>query len=206
MIADEHVKIRAHWLVFMSFRFLFLRAGIALLMVCAIRLLTTLLPLRLLAPEWYLGMARELANLSPVLITAVSVLVGMRFMTQRLNPEDFTYWWREQLLMRGLVLLFVLVIPVQLGASVVFDWRVGEAHARQLSAVREQLALSSKQPPSTLQRLQARQLRDLEGALLRQQEGSRQRRFGLVLEALKVCGIAAAMIWLCVGILRTWQS
>lgn len=192
--------------MFMSFRFLFLRAGVALLLVCAIRLITASLPLRLLAPEWYLAMARELANLSPVLMTAVTVLVGMRFMTQRLNPEDCTYWWREQWLMRGLVLVFALVIPVQLAASVVFDSRVGEVQAQQLGAVRQQLALSIKQPPSTLQRLQTRQLRDLEGALLRQQEGSRQRRFGLVIEALKVCGIAAAMIWLCLGILRTWQS
>ena len=189
----------------MSFRFLFLRAGVALLLVCTIRLLTSSLPLRLLSPEWYLGMARELANLSPILMTAVTVLVGMRFMTQRLNPEDPTYWYREQWLMRGLVLVFSLVIPVQLAASVMFDSSVAGAQARQLGAVRQQLALSNTQPPSPLQRLQTRQLRELEGALVRQQDGARQRRFGLVVEAVRVCGIAVAMIWLCLGFLGKWQ-
>lgn len=189
----------------MSFRFLFIRAGVALLLVCAVRLLAASLPLRLLAPEWYLGMARELANLSPVFMTAVTVLVGTRLMTQRLDPEDLTYWYREHWLMRGLVFVFAVVIPVQLAASVAFDWKVGVAQDRQLSAVRQQLSLSSKQPQSPSQRLRALQLREMEGVLLRQQGAARQRRFYLAIDAVKVCGVAAAMIWLCLGFLRNWQ-
>ncbi|MEB3243663.1 MAG: hypothetical protein VKO44_08505 [Cyanobacteriota bacterium] len=204
----------------MSLRFVITRAGLALLIVAAIRFVTAAFPLRLLLPEWYLAMARELVGVSPVLLTAVSMLLATRVMDRRRKPGMAPSWGREKWLLRGLLVLFALLIPLQMGASWLFERRTTDRQAMQLQAVQQRLALVRSQTPvpqntavsqpaanpgQTLlpaRKFELDQLQRVENGLKRLQGQAGQRRFALVVESLRVCGIAAVLVWLLNGFLK----
>ena len=84
-------------------------------------MLTASFPFLLLQPTWWLEMARELINISPVLLTGTTVLLVTSRMVNANNPGAMGQWARERQLLRWVAYLYALLIPVQLGTTVWFD-------------------------------------------------------------------------------------
>ena len=171
--------------------------GRGLLLIAAIRFLTIGFPFRLMEPEWYLQICRELINLSPVLLTGVAmVLVASRVTYDRdPNPVE-PPWGREHRRMRWLAMVFALLIPVQIVAAVLFDLNVQGVQSQQLKAVQRDLKKVREGPEVLNRDLKVQQLQAIEVRLQGQQRRSSERWFALGMESLRVCGSAAVVVWL----------
>ena len=172
------------------------RMGRALLWLAGIRIFTVALPARLHEPQWWLQMARELINISPVLLTGTTVLLVVSRIANRDKPGALKQWAWERQLLRWAAYLYALLIPVQLGATMVFDRALDVRQGQQLQAVQRQVMVVRDSPQGIVRNLRFQQLQVMEANLLAQSRQRNQRRFSLGMESLRVCGSAAAMVWL----------
>jgi hypothetical protein len=172
------------------------RVGRALLLLGAIRLLTVAFPFQLLQPPWWLEMTRELINITPVLLTGVTVLLVTSRLANANNPDAMEQWGRERHLLRWVAYLYALLIPVQLVATVLFDGDVNIRQSQQLQAVQRQLTMAQGSREGDLRNLRIQQLEAMEAGLRAQRRQSNRRRFSLGMESLRVCGSALVVVWL----------
>ena len=180
-------------------------AGIALLCLAAIRLLGEAFPLGLFLPGWYLSLARELINISPVVLTGLTMhLVASRIAFadahQPFNPRPWIVAQRR--LLRGLAFSFALLIPLQIGAAFRFDSDVINTQRMQLQSVQRQLAIVRKQPNIETSNLQINQLQSIEAGLKTQRRQTPRRRFALFVESLRICSSATVLVWILRGAMR----
>lgn len=181
------------------------RAGIALLFLAAIRLLDEAFPLGLFLPGWYLSLARELINISPVVLTGLTMhLIASRIAfadeDQPFNPMPWMIAQRR--LVGGMTFIFALLIPLQIGAAFLFDSDVSNAQRLQFQSVQRQLAIVRKQPNSGTSSLQINQLQSIEAGLKTRQRQTTRRRFALFVESLRICSSAAVLVWILRGAMR----
>jgi hypothetical protein len=172
------------------------RVGLTLLLLGGIRLLTVAFPFQLLQPPWWIGMARELINISPVLLTGTTVLLVTSRLANVDNPYAMERWGRERRLLRWVAYLYALLIPVQIGATVLFDRDVNIRQTQQLQAVQRQLSLAQGSQAGDMRNLRIQQLQAMQAGLLAQRRKSNHRRFSQGMESLRVCGSAAVVVWL----------
>lgn len=180
------------------------QAGITLLLLATIRLLGRAFPLGLLLPGWYLGLTRELVNVSPVALTGISMhLIARRIAfvdeDEPFNPRP---WIGDQRLLRGMAIIFALVIPLQLGAAFLFDLSINKTQRMQLQSVQRQLAIVRKQSVAGKPSPQINQLQAIEVGLKTQQRQTSRRRFALFVESLGICSSAAVVVWVLRGAMR----
>jgi hypothetical protein len=179
-------------------------AGITLLLLAAIRFLGIFFPLGLLLPGWYLGLARELINISPVIMTGLTMhLIARRIaFADQAEPFNPMPWIGDQRLLRGLAVIFALLIPVQIGAAFLFDANITKTQRLQLQSVQSQLAMARKQQSVGNSSPQINQLQAIEVGLKTQQRQTSRRRFALFVESLGICLSAAVLVWVLTGALR----
>ena len=180
------------------------RAGITLQLIAAIRFFSEVLPLGLLLPGWYLGMARELINVSPVVLTGLTMHLIARRMAYWTEGTPFNPMSRmaEHRLLRGMALVYALLIPLQFGAAFLFDREIMNTQNFQLQSVQRQLAtvregVAVDKPNPQINRLQA-----IQSALQTQQRQTTRRRFALLVDSLRICSSAAVLAWVLSGAVR----
>lgn len=181
------------------------RAGITLVLIAAIRFTSEVLPLGLLYPGWYLGLARELINISPVLLTGLTMQMIARRIVDPTEETTFNPmpWIAEQRLLRGMALIYALLIPLQLGAAFLFDRDITNSQRFQLQSIQRQLAATRAagsafgKPNPQINRLQAMEVR-----LTMQQRQTTRRRFALLVDSLRICASAAVLAWVLSGAVR----
>lgn len=174
--------------------------GRGLLLIAGIRFLTIAFPFRLLQPEWFLQICRELINVSPLLLTGVAMmLVASRVEYERDPNPVAPPWGMEYRRLRWLALVFALLIPVQIGATVLFDLNVQGVQTQQLKAVQKDLKQVREAPQMVNRDLRLQQLQAIEVRLQGQQRRSSERWFALGMESLRVCGSAAVVVALLLG-------
>lgn len=182
------------------------QGGIALLLLAAIRFLGEVFPLGLLLPGWYLGLARELINISPVVITGLIlhlIASHISFADDDILPFNSIPWIGDQRrLLQVMALIFALVIPLQIGAAFLFELNVSNTQRLQLQAVQRQLAIVRKQPGAGEPGPQINQLQAMEAGLNMQRRQTSRRRFAMVVESLKICTSAAVLVWILSAALR----
>ena len=171
------------------------RVGRALLCLGGIRFVTAAFPFKLLQPPWWLEMARELINISPVLLTGTTALLVTSRIANAKNPNAREQHERERQLLRWVAWLYALLIPVQLGATVLLDRAVDSSQVQQLQAVQRQLKLARDNPVGIMRDLRVQQLQSMESGLQAQRRQINQRRFSLGMESLRVCGSAGVVVW-----------
>ncbi|MFO7628489.1 MAG: hypothetical protein R6W06_03025 [Prochlorococcaceae cyanobacterium] len=170
------------------------RGGWALLALYAARVLTSMLPFQLYAPEWYVRLGGELINTSPVLITAFVLLLSAGVINQNLEgpnrlPRLQVVLWFVQLALW----VYLLAIPTQVVASVLVVQRAEARLEIQWSWVQRELA-TARQRQATPEEF--KQLGEIEDRLKQQRNsGQRQIRFNLVREAVRVCLSAGVLVW-----------
>lgn len=184
------------WETNQDITWLLLGVGRGLLLIAGIRFLTIAFPFRLMEPEWYLQICRELINLSPVLLTGLAmVLVSSRVAYDRDPNPMLPPWGREHRRLWWLAMFFALLIPVQIVATVLFDLNVQGLQVQQLKAVQRDLK-QARQGPQMNRDLRVQQLQAIETRMLGQQRRNSERWFVLGMESLRVCGSAAVVAWL----------
>jgi len=173
------------------------RTGWTMLILAATRLLTSLLPYRLIAPDWYVKAGLELANISPVLAvgflllacsTHLDVLCGNIEACQKKKIPTLRYAAQITLW------VYLLAIPSQLIASVL----TAKDHRIQMNAVSvaasKQLANAREQK---LPKAQQERLKRIEFQLLNARaRESRQLMMSLWRDTLRVAVSAAAVAWM----------
>lgn len=180
-----------------------------MLLLVAARLLAALLPYRLLAPEWYVNAGLELVNSSPVLIVGFLLLAWATWL-DRLYNEDQANWPVAGLVLRFVLKVvlwvYLLVIPVQVLASVLADLNHQDRLKAEWSLVQKQLAAARQQQLAQpqLERLVMieRQLDD------KRNRGRRQLRLKLWRDGLRVVVSALAVVWvlrLAGGVINGWS-
>lgn len=162
-------------------------------------------PLGLFLPGWYLSLARELINISPVVLTGLTMhLIASRIAfadeDQPFNPMPWMIAQRR--LVGGMTFIFALLIPLQIGAAFLFDSDVSNAQRLQFQSVQRQLAIVRKQPNSGTSSLQINQLQSIEAGLKTRQRQTTRRRFALFVESLRICSSAAVLVWILRGAMR----
>ena len=114
------------------------RAGITLLLIAAIRFFSEIFPLGLLLPGWYMSLARELINISPVILTGLTMyLIARRLVFRDENQENSfkpASWLHENRLLQVMAIIFALLLPLQIGAAVLFDREITNTQ-RMLSLI-----------------------------------------------------------------------
>jgi hypothetical protein len=178
--------------------------GRGLLLIAGIRFFTIGIPFRLMEPEWYLLICRELINLSPVLLTGLAMLLVSSRVAYDKDPNPvLPPWGTEHRRLRWLAMVFALLIPVQIVATVLFDLNVQGLQSQQLKAVQRDLKQAREGPQILNGDLRVQQLQAIEMRMLGQQRRNSEHWFALGIEALRVCGSAAVVAWLLlVGALR----
>ena len=180
------------------------RAGITLLLIAAIRFFSEVLPLGLLLPGWYLGMARDLINISPVVLTGLTMHLIARRLADCTEETPFNPMSRlaERRLLRGMALVYALLIPLQFGAAFLFDRQIMNTQNFQLQSVQRLLATAREEAAVDKPNPQIKRLQAIQGGLQTQQRQSNQRRFALLVESLRICASAAVLAWVLSGAVR----
>jgi hypothetical protein len=178
------------------------RVGRALLLIAGVRFFTVTLPFRLLQPEWYLLTTRELINLSPVLLTGTTMLLATSRIAFARKPKAGLRWGKRHKLLLWATYFYALLIPVQIGATLVFDNDLNSRQAQQLQAVQGQLKTAREGTEVMNRDLRIEKLQAMEAGLLANRRQLRQRRYVLGLESLRVCGSAGVMVWLLSSLVR----
>jgi hypothetical protein len=169
------------------------RLGWGLLLLAAWRLVAVVLPLRLSSPEWYISAGVQLVNVSPILITGLC----MHGLSAFISPIQRRYIAKRSQAARrahGIVKrLFLLWIPLQVGAAVLLNDQLQADQQRQVAAIERQAAEARKL------RGNIRQLQDVTVAktvvIANSQRLKQQRQLGLLTETLRVCGSALLILW-----------
>lgn len=169
------------------------RGGWALLGLFAARVATSMLPFQIYAPEWYVRLGGELINTSPVLLTGFVLLLGAALINRQeeLNrlPRLRVMVW----LLQAALSVYLLVIPMQVCATVFVLQRAEARLAIQWSWVQGELAAAQQRQASPKD---LRQLGELRDRLQEQRNrGQRQLRFNLMRELLRVCASAVVVVW-----------
>lgn len=167
-----------------------------MLLLVAARLLSALFPYRMLAPEWYVNAGLELVNSSPVLIVAFLLLAWATWL-DRLYTENQPNWPVAGLALRFVLKValwvYLLVIPVQVMASVLADLNYQDRRKAEWALVQKQLAVARKQQ---LAQPQLDRLATIERQLVdKRNRGRRQLRLALWRDGLRVLVSAVAVVW-----------
>lgn len=172
------------------------RIGTCLILLAAIRFLGAVYPLEVAQPLWHLKLTSELVSISPVLLTGLAMqLIASRMVFDQ-NPEVPLPWQREQWLMRRLAFVFALVIPMQIGATLVLERRLESQQNDRLQAVHAQLISVRRQRTLPNRQLILTRLQRVEDRLLEAATQTNRRRFALFMDSLRICASAALMVWL----------
>jgi hypothetical protein len=166
-------------------------------LLAGIRFLTSAFPLRLLQSQWWLEITRELINISPVLITGIMLFLVTSSVGNENNPDEILRAGRKPHLLRWLAILYAALIPLQLGAAVLFDQSVEARLSSQLKVVQSKLREARDSQPGVVRNLRVQQLQAMQADLLSQRSRSKQRRFlwqgrryGCVLRRQCWCGFS----------------
>jgi len=167
-----------------------------MLVLVAVRLLAALYPYRLLAPEWYLNAGMELVNNSPVLIVGFLFFAWATWLNQldaKYQPNRTVAGLARRFVLKVALGLYLLVIPVQVLASVLADLNHQDRLKAEWSLVQKQLAAARQQQLAQpqLERLVMieRQLAD------KRTRGRRQLLLNLWRDGLRVVASAVAVVW-----------
>lgn len=168
-----------------------------MLLLVAARLLAALFPYRLLAPDWYVSLGLELANSSPVVILGFMLLSlaswrkAVYTKASPIKPGDSK---RLMIAIKAAAWIYLLVIPVQLFASVLGDINHRDRLKAEWQIVEDKIAAVRQKEDGGPQiaRLEKaeRQLLDM------RRRGQRRLRLTLIRDWLRVLVSAAAVIWL----------
>lgn len=169
------------------------RGGWTMLALFAARLVTTMLPYRIFEPDWYVKLGNELINSSPVMLTGFALLAIVGILNARGKIDQQPRRGIARALLQAAMWVYVLIIPVQLIASVLADQRFQARLVGQATQFKQQLAIARKQQ---LTSAQLQQLQQAEARLEAQHSsGRRQIRFKLMRELLQVILSAVALVW-----------
>jgi hypothetical protein len=169
------------------------RGGWTMLVLFAARLFTTMLPYRLVDPDWYVKLGLELVNSSPVMLTGFALLASVGILNYRAKQDQQPRRAAARVLLQAAVVVYVLLIPVQVVASVLTDRNFQVRLGIQWVQVQQQLETARQRQ---LSGRQLEQLQELERQLLdRRDQGSRQLRLTLFRDALRVVVSALALVW-----------
>lgn len=172
------------------------RMGRALLLLVGIRVCTAAFPALLFDPQWWLKMARELINISPVLLTGTTVLMVTSRIVNAGSLDAGRVYWKERRLMRWMATVYALLIGIQLVATVLFDQAVYRRQGEELRVVQREMKIIRDSAGGGMREPRIQQLQKMENVLLTQKQYRNKRQLSLGIEALRVCGSAAVIIWL----------
>lgn len=164
-----------------------------MLVLFAARLLTSMFPFRIFLPDWNVRLGIELINTSPVMLTGFALLASVGILNQRARVKRQSRTALGRFFLQLALSVYLLVIPVQVVASVLVDQRFEARLADEWGVLQERLATARE---AKLTPAQFQQLKQLELQLLqRRDQGSRQMRLSLVRDLVRVVVSALALVW-----------
>lgn len=165
-----------------------------MLVLVASRLLSALFPYRLLAPDWYVGAGIELVNASPVLVVGLLLLAwatSLNVLYGEMEPDRPVVGIALGVVMQVAIWAYLLVVPVQIAASILVDLNHRDRLNSEWSIVQRQIA-SARQQKLAEPRLD--QLRKMESQLVdRRNRSRRQLVLNLWKDGLRVMVSALAV-------------
>lgn len=180
------------------------RLGWGLVLLFAGRVTISSFPFQVWLPEWWVRLGLELVNSSPVLLIGLGLLALVGLLNHGAEVDRQPRRRLVMVLLQGAVWVYLLVMPIQLGASLLVDKRYEERLTRDLRELDKRLKRMS---PEEMQLSQQDRVR-VQFRTERERVG-RQLRLDLSRDLVRVIVTATVLIWalrFAVVLLRYWSE
>lgn len=169
------------------------RGGWTLFVLFLAHLITSLFPFRILHPDWYVRLGVELINTSPVMLTGFGLLASVGILNRRASGDQLPRRALVWSVLRLVWLLYLLVIPMQVVATLQMDQKA-QGMIRNEWTARVQ-AISEARPLAKTEE-QRKELKKQEFLLLvKRNQATRQIRLKLYSDMVRVVVSAMALVW-----------